>query len=62
MKSMQIETTVASVARFVSEDGGCCIAMDASDAIAHDGSVFRKPRRRVEDEVLRCSIGSSVKD
>jgi hypothetical protein len=36
--------------------------MDAIAAIAHDGSVFRKPRRRVEDEVLRCSIGSSVED
>jgi hypothetical protein len=59
---MHIETTVASITRFVSDDGGCFIAMDAITAIAHDGSVFRKPRRRVEDEVLRCSIGSSVED
>jgi hypothetical protein len=59
---MHIETTVASITRFVSDDGGCFIAMDAIAAIAHDGSVFRKPRRRVEDEVLRCSIGSSVED
>jgi hypothetical protein len=59
---MHIETTVASITRFVSDNGGCFIAMDAIAAIAHDGSVFRKPRRRVEDEVLRCSIGSSVED
>jgi len=59
---MHIETAAASITRFVSDDGGCFIAMDAIAAIAHDGSVFRKPRRRVEDEVLRCSIGSSVED
>ena len=59
---MHIETTVASITRFVSDNGGCFIAMDAIAAIAHDGSVFRKPRRRVEDEVLRSSIGSSVED